>query len=100
MRLPLLAAAALLAPSLWGFSSKDVPSWVEELSTRKLPTYSGKVPAAVLLNEQHVTFDSAGNVTIVERRAIKILTQQGKRDAVVRVHYWKNRRDVKICMPG
>jgi transglutaminase-like putative cysteine protease len=92
-----LAAFALLSftPALWGFAAKDVPSWVEELSTRQLPAYSGKVPAAVLLNDQHVTLDAAGVITTVERHAIKILNQQGKRDAYVTVHYWKNRRDVK-----
>ena len=96
MRVSFLVTALMFAPPVvWGFSGKDVPSWVEELSTRKLPAYSGKVPAAVLLNEQHVTFDPSGTVTVVERRAIKILTQQGKREAFVRVHYWKNRRDVK-----
>jgi transglutaminase-like putative cysteine protease len=80
---------------MWGFGSKDVPSWVEELSTRKLPAYSGKVPAAVLLDDQHVTLDASGTITTVERCAIKILNQQGKRAAFVKVHYWKNRRDVK-----
>ncbi len=91
----LASLVLLLAPSLWSFSNKDVPSWVEELSTRKLPAYSGKVPAAVLLQDQHVTLDSSGIVTTVERHAIKILNQQGRSDAFVTVHYWKNRRDVK-----
>ncbi len=91
----LISIVLLLAPTLWGFSNKEVPSWVEELSIRKLPAYSGKVPAAVLFNDQHVTLDPSGIVTTVERCAIKILNQQGRRDAVVTVHYWKNRRDVK-----
>jgi hypothetical protein len=85
----------LLAPTLWASSNKDLPSWVEELSSRKLPAYAGKVPAAVLLQDQHVTLDPSGLVTTVERRAIKILNQQGRNDAFVTVHYWKNRRDVK-----
>jgi len=84
-----------LSPALWGFASKDVPSWVEEVATRKLPAYPGKVPAAVLLHDQHVTVDPSGTMIVVERRAIKILNQQGKKDAFVTVPYWKNRRDVK-----
>lgn len=79
----------------WGFANKDVPSWVEEVASRKLPAYPGKVPAAVLLDEQHVTFDASGQVTIVQRGAIKVLTQEGKEDARVRVHYWKNSREIK-----
>jgi hypothetical protein len=95
MRPKSIAAFLLFAPALWCSAAKDIPSWVEEASTRKLPAYSGKVPAAVLLDEQHVTMDTAGTMTTVERRAIKILNQQGRRDAIVFVHYWKSRRDVK-----
>ena len=95
MRPKSIAALFLFAPALWGSMAKDVPSWVEEVATRKLPAYSGRVPAAVLLDDQRVTMDSAGTMTTVERGAIKILNQQGRRDAFVTVHYWKNRRDVK-----
>jgi hypothetical protein len=95
MRLAGIASLVLFAPSPWGAASKDVPSWVEEISTRKLPAYNGRVPAAVLLYDQHVTMDQSGTMTVTERRAIKILNQQGRHDAFVRVHYWKNRRDVK-----
>ena len=95
MRLSSILFVLTVSPALWGAASKDVPSWVEEVSTRKLPAYPGKVAAAVLLDEQHVTMDPSGTMTVVQRHAIKILNQQGKRDAFVRVPYWKNRRDVK-----
>jgi len=95
MRSVSIACVLLFAPLLGAFSSKELPSWVEEVATRKLPSYSGKVPAAVLLEDQRVTLDQAGMITIVERHAIKVLNEQGRRDAFVRVHYWKNRRDVK-----
>ena len=108
MRLAYLCVPAVLlvSPALWGFANnKDVPSWVEEVATRTVPTYPGKVPAAVLLDDQHVTMDAAGMLTVFQRRAIKILNQQGKRDAEVVVPYWKNRREVKdlhawIVAPG
>ncbi len=90
-----ILAAFAMSPLLWGFANKDVPSWVEEVASRKLPVYSGKVPAAVLLDEQHVTFDASGQLTTLHRGAIKVLTQEGKKDALVRVHYWKNRREIK-----
>src|ERR1700722_13608920 len=95
MRLASILAVLSLSPALWGFASKEVPSWVEEVSTRQLPAYPGKVPAAVLLYYQHVTMDQSGIMTVVQRHAIKILNQQGKKHAMVMVHYWKNRRDVK-----
>lgn len=93
--LPLLAVLAL-SPTLWGFgANKDVPSWVEEIATRKLPDYPGKVPFAVLLDERRTSMDSSGVLTSVERVSIKILNQEGRRYARVSVHYWKNRRDIK-----
>ncbi len=93
------------SPAVWGFASKDVPSWVEEVATRKLPSYPGKVAAAVLLDDQHVTIDASGMMTVTERHAIKVLNQQGKGEAAVRVPYWKNRREIKdlqawIIEPG
>jgi len=92
-----LFAVLTLSPTLWGagFSNKDVPDWVDELSTRKLPAYPGKVAAAVLLNEQHATLDPAGTMTITQRGAIKVLNQQGRSEAHIAVRYWKNRREVK-----
>jgi uncharacterized protein DUF3857/transglutaminase superfamily protein len=94
-RLTSVAALLLLAPAVWAFSNKEVPSWVQEASSLRLPPYSGRVPAAVLLSDQHITLDESGMMTTVERRAIRILTEQGKRRAFVRVHYWKKRHDVK-----
>jgi hypothetical protein len=90
-----ILAVFVMSPLLWGFANKDLPSWVEEAASRKLPAYPGKVPAAVLLDEQHVTFDPSGQVTTVQRAAIKVLTQEGKHEALVKVHYWKNRREIK-----
>lgn len=85
----------LFASGGFAATSKDVPSWVQEVSSRSLPPYSGKVPAAVLLEEQHVSVDNLGLVTTKERRAVKIFTHEGKRNAEVTVHYFKGGRRVK-----
>ena len=85
----------LSAAALCGAASKDVPSWVMEVSSQAAPSYPGKVPAAVLLDEQHVTVDPSGLILTVSRRAVKILTRDGQRDAVVAEHYSKGGRQVK-----
>jgi hypothetical protein len=90
-----MAAVLLLAPALWASSGKEVPSWVREVSSLQLPPYSGRVPATVLLSDQHITLDQSGMMTTLDRHAIRILNDQGKRRAFVRVHYWKNRHDVR-----
>jgi len=92
-----LAAAAVLMAQFAFASSKDkeAPSWVSEVATRALPVYSGKVPAAVLLNEQKVTVDASGMVNTVTRHAVKILTHEGKGHAEVVEGYEKGGRQVK-----
>ncbi len=74
---------------------KEAPSWVTEVATRATPTYSGRVPAAVLLYEQKVTVDSTGMVDTLTRRAIKVLTHEGKHDAEVVEAYERGGRQVK-----
>jgi hypothetical protein len=86
-----LAALPAFAP---GAPSKDVPSWVEEASSRALPAYSGDVPAVVLLDERHVTFDPSGTFTINSRRAIKVLTHEGAKQAAAEEFYFRNGRKV------
>lgn len=90
-------ALVLLAAQL-GFASskeKEAPSWVSEVATRALPTYAGKVPAAVLLDEQRVTVDASGMVDTMTRHAVKILTHEGQREAEVTEGYEKGGRQVK-----
>jgi hypothetical protein len=88
-------ALLLLASGCFAAASKDVPSWVQEVNSTSLPPYSGKVPAAVLLEEQRVTVDNLGLMTTKERKAIKILTHEGKRNAEATVAYFRGGRRVK-----
>lgn len=106
MRTFILAAVVLYAAP-FAFSKpkeKPAPSWVTESATRATPVYSGRVPAAVLLNEQKVTIDPLGTMTTVTRRAVKILTHDGKQEAEVVVPYEKGDeiRDLRawLVAPG
>ncbi|MGA8030268.1 MAG: DUF3857 domain-containing protein, partial [Bryobacteraceae bacterium] len=88
-------APTLLALAAYGSTPKDAPSWVQEISSRTTPAYPGKTPAAVLFEEQHVTVDPSGVITISTRKAIKILTRDGQRDAVAEEYYFAGGRRVK-----
>jgi Domain of Unknown Function with PDB structure (DUF3857)/Transglutaminase-like superfamily len=83
-----------IAPGMSGSASKDVPSWVQEVSSRSVPAYPGKVPAAVLLSEEHVTVDPSGLVTTHTREAVKILTHEGQRHVGAEEAYSKGGRRV------
>ena len=73
----------------------EAPSWLRELATSKLPDYGKKVPAAVLLNEQRVVVDESGRITTTTRFAVRILTKEGRSQAVAREHYMTDGGKVK-----
>ena len=96
MRTRCIAFSLLVAPLLaYSSTSKDAPSWVEEVGTRKVPTYPGRVPAAVLFEEQHVTVEPSGLMTISTRKAVKILTHEGQHEAMAAEYYFAGGRKVK-----
>jgi hypothetical protein len=65
------ACALLLAAGLYG--ADDVPDWARQAARQPLPTYSAKVYAAALLQEESVTVDPDGHRTMRERGVIKVL---------------------------
>jgi hypothetical protein len=90
-----VAATFLCGSAICGTQVKDTPSWVQEVSSRAVPSYPGKVPAAILLSERHVSVDSSGLVTTTTRKAIKVLTHEGQHEAVAQESYFTAGRKVK-----
>jgi hypothetical protein len=94
---PGVAFAACLAMAAVGYASqtKDVPSWVQEASSRALPQFPAKAPAAVLLDEKRVNVDASGLITTTTRRAVKVLTHEGQKEAVATQYYSKREPKIK-----
>lgn len=90
-----VAIASAVSPGLAKPKQKEAPSWVTEIATRALPTYPGRVPAAVLFEEERVTVDPLGMMDIVNRRAVKVLTHEGKSEAKIIEGYEKGGRQIK-----
>ncbi|HUK91503.1 MAG TPA: DUF3857 domain-containing protein [Blastocatellia bacterium] len=67
--------------------SDDAPDWLKAAAAAKLSAYDKSVPAVVLLNEETRTVDAEGKITKVFRRAVKILTVEGKRSAIASEAY-------------
>jgi hypothetical protein len=80
----LLIFAALAASA---FAGDEAPTWLREYSTAKTPSYESRVPAVVLLDEEAVTVEEGGRVVTTNRRAIKILNKEGRREAIERKIY-------------
>lgn len=74
----------------------DPPGWLQEAARTATPTYEIKdVPAVVLRNEESVSVDSDGKVTRTRRFAIRILTREGRREAIASVVYNTDGEKVK-----
>lgn len=54
------------------------------------------MPAAVLLNERHVTVEASGDILIQTRRAVKILTDEGRKEATAAAWYYAGEKPPRI----
>jgi hypothetical protein len=65
----------------------DVPAWLAQLRTAQTPTYDKDVKAVVLHNERVVNVSSDGKTVTTTTYAVRILTREGRREAVVAEPY-------------
>ena len=73
-----LILACLCSPCL---AAERPPSWLTELASSQVPEYDSEVGAVVLLDEKTVTVEPDGKVTTSVRKAIKVLTREGRQEA-------------------
>jgi hypothetical protein len=88
MKYPLLVLFAAL-PAL-----ADVPGWLKEVATAAHPKYPPQTRAVVLFHEEKVTLDETGRQITTTRKAIKILTVEGKGEAEGAFAY--DNKDAKV----
>ena len=79
-----LVLACLCSPCL---AAERPPSWLHELASGQIPEYDSEVGAVVLLNERTVTVEPDGKVITSERKAIRVLAREGRREAQGAVIY-------------
>ncbi len=73
-----LVLIGLCSPCL---AAERPPSWLTELASARIPEYDSDVGAVVLLDEMRVTVEPDGKVTTSVRKAVKVLTREGRREA-------------------
>ncbi len=94
MKLQRFLIGLLLAGS--AFAGDDAPGWLRDLSTLKTSSaYPSKTSAVVLLDEMNLTIEENGKVVTTERRAVKILTREGRKEARGEVIYLKGSGNVR-----
>ena len=84
-----------LALAASAIAAEDVPAWVRELATAKVEKFDKTVTAHVLLTEEQVEVEPDGKTTARRRGAIRILTREGRTEAVARAVYLTNSSKVR-----
>lgn len=81
--------SSILLSLLFSFSifADDVPAWLRQAASIQPPTYEKNVNAVVLHKETMVSLDSDGKLTTTENYAVKILSREGRREAVAIAFY-------------
>lgn len=72
------------------FADESAPGWLRQAASIQAPSYEKTVNAVVLQNEEIVTLDGAGKLITTDNYAVKILTREGKEEAVALAFYLVN----------
>jgi uncharacterized protein DUF3857 len=87
-----LVIAACASVALAG---DDAPDWLRQLASQNPGTYEKSVKAVVLLKEQSITLDGNGKLITSDRYAVRVLTREGRKEAVAVIPYLSNFTDVR-----
>jgi transglutaminase-like putative cysteine protease len=63
------------------------PGWLRQSASVAVPAYEKNVKAVVLYNEQQVTLEGNGMLVTTENHAVKILSREGRREALALAFY-------------
>lgn len=77
----------MLAALSLSVMASDPPGWLRQAASVKVPEYDKDVTAVVLRKEEEVSVNSDGRLTSIQRYAIKILNEEGRRRAIARARY-------------
>lgn len=69
------------------FAFDGAPNWMRQAASVNVPGYEKNIKAVVLHNEQQTQLTSDGKLVTTENRAVKILTREGRREAVAYALY-------------
>ena len=84
-----------LACAVLASAADDVPGWVRELATAKQESFDKTVAAHVLLAEELVEVGPDGKTISTRRGAIRVLTREGRSEAIVRSVYVSDHSKVR-----
>ena len=96
-QLPVLTAIALGLGlgSVNARAGDDAPAWLRAAAGSSMPAFQKDVPAVVLADESVVTIEDDGRMTRNDFYAVKVLTREGRDEAVAHAVYNTDSEKVK-----
>jgi hypothetical protein len=88
-------AFALSLMSVNARTGDDAPAWLRAAAGSSIPAFQKEVSAVVLADESVVTIDDDGRMTRNDFYAVKVLTREGRDEAVARAVYNTDSEKVK-----
>jgi hypothetical protein len=73
----------------------DAPAWLRAAAASSIPAFPPDIPAVVLADESVVTIDDDGRMTRNDFYAVKVLTREGRDEAMARAVYNTDTEKVK-----
>ena len=83
----LILFALILASASAAFAGDETPAWLEQAAQQKTPAYGKEVPAVVLVDESQMTVGEDGRILTTSTYAVRILSHEGRGEAVARLPY-------------
>lgn len=88
-------AFALGSMSVNARAGDDAPAWLRAAAGASVPSFPRDVPAVVLADESVVTIDDDGRMTRSDFYAVKVLTREGRDEAVAHAVYNTDTEKIK-----
>ncbi|MDT5120802.1 MAG: hypothetical protein QOC96_284 [Acidobacteriota bacterium] len=85
----------ILAAASTAFAGDEAPAWLQQAAAQQAPAYDKDVPAVVLLDESAMTIGEDGRITTTKTYAVRILTREGRDEAVAHEFYMTDTGKVK-----
>jgi hypothetical protein len=79
--------AALSSISIAGARGDDAPAWLRQAASANVPAYGKDVSAVVLHDESRKTVEEDGRIRTTDYFAVRLLTREGRSEAVARASY-------------
>jgi hypothetical protein len=89
------ALAAFLLNTIVSAKGDEAPAWLRQAAAANVPAYGKEVHAVVLHDESRKTIEEDGRIRTVDYFAVRLLSREGRSEAVARATYSTDSEKVK-----